>query len=107
MLDKELVPSRHSTLEIEDNDGHGFSTAASSTAFGRSRATDMFESMVVFVSLAFHLKLEQRSGNQSIWCAYLSALFMFICLALASNHVFLLCRLYCVCYTCKARYHQA
>ena len=69
--------------------------------------TDMFKSMVVFVSLAFHLKLEQRCGNQSIWCACLSALFMFMCLALASNHMLLLCRLYCVCYTCKARYHQA
>ena len=67
----------------------------------------MFKSMVVFGSLALHLKLEQRSGNQSIWCACLSALFMFMSLALASNRVLLLCRLYCVCYTCKARYHQA
>ena len=54
----------------------------------------MFKSMVVFVSLDFHLKLEQRSGNQSIWCACLSALFMIMFLALASNHVPLLCRLY-------------
>ena len=60
--------------------------------------TDMFQSMVVFVSLAFHLKLEQRSGNQSIWCARLSTLFMFMCFPLASNYVLLLCRLYCVCY---------
>ena len=69
--------------------------------------TGVFKSMVVFVSVAFHLKLQQRSGNKLIWCARLSALLMFMSLALTSNHMLLSCRLYCVGYTCKAPYHQA
>ena len=49
LLTKVPVPSHHSIVEIEDNDGHSLSTATASIAFGRSRAESAMRFELLYV----------------------------------------------------------